>query len=198
MVEPTRREALALAALGASSGFTPAARQKKAADLIKQENAKPGTTDWQLTYIKFDAKAKLRQSLIEGFCTHTSVAPGESIGFRVSTDPATAFTVDVYRMGYYGGAGARLMTSLGPFDGKPEPLPKVGENRLRECDWETRATLRVPKDWPSGVYLAKLSAAKHRYQSYCTFIVRDDRPADILFQCSTNTWAAYNKWPDKH
>ena len=29
-------------------------------------------------------------------------------------------------------------------------------------------------------------------------MVTDDRPADALFQCSTNTWQAYNKWPDNH
>jgi hypothetical protein len=30
------------------------------------------------------------------------------------------------------------------------------------------------------------------------FIVRDDRPADILFQCSDNTWQAYNRWPSSY
>src|SRR5206468_3222002 len=82
----------------------------------------------------------------------------------------------------------RLVKSLGPFEGKPQPTPPLGDKRLRECQWGPAATIEVPKDWPSGVYLAKLSAAKHRYQSYCVFVVRDERPADILFQCSTNTW----------
>jgi hypothetical protein len=198
MPTPTRREVLAAAALVAAAtpgGSRPPARRSS---LIEDENAKPGTTDWQLTYVKFDAKAKYRQSLIEGYCTRTSVAAGESIGLCVSTSPAGAFSIDVYRLGYYGGAGARLVKSLGPFMGKAQPTPAVGEKRLRECAWEPAVTLEVPKDWPSGVYLAKLSAAKHRYQSYCTFIVRDDRPADILFQCSTNTWQAYNKWPENH
>ena len=27
-------------------------------------------------------------------------------------------------------------------------------------------------------------------------LVRDGRPADILFQCSDNTWQAYNRWGD--
>ena len=30
------------------------------------------------------------------------------------------------------------------------------------------------------------------------FIVRDDRPADFVFQCSDNTWQAYNAWPDNY
>src|SRR5262245_9185728 len=164
MPTPNRREALAAAALAGVSGGPLAARQEKK-NRIKAENEKPGTTDWQLTYVKFDAKAKLRQSLIEGFCTHTSVAPGDTIGFCVSTDPASGFSIDVYRLGYYGGTGGRLVKSFGPFDGKPLPVPAVGEKRLRECDWEPCVTLEVPKDWTSGVYLAKISAAKHRYQS---------------------------------
>ena len=31
--------------------------------------------------------------------------------------------------------------------------------------------------------------------SYVIFIVRDDRPCDLLFQCSELTWSAYNRWP---
>ena len=178
MSEPTRREALTAAALvGVNSGLTANARQKTA---IATENDKPGSTDWQLTYVKFDAKAKYRQSLIEGYCTRTSVAAGDKLGLCVSTEPASAFSIDIYRLGYYGGTGGRLVKQLGPFDGKPQPTPEVGAKRLRECQWEPAVTLEIPKDWVSGVYLAKLSAAKHRYQSYCTFIVRDDRKADVL------------------
>ncbi len=32
-------------------------------------------------------------------------------------------------------------------------------------------------------------------QSYGIFIVHDDRPCDLLFQCSDMTWACYNSWP---
>lgn len=197
MSEPTRREALAAAAATAAlSASSPAAERRR--DFIRAENARPGTTDWQLTYVKFDGKAKCRQSLIEGYCTRMSVKAGEKIGFCVSTDPASAFTIDIYRLGYYGGAGGRLVRTLGPFEGKPQPTPPVGELRLRECRWEPCTTIEVPTDWPSGVYLGKLSAAKHRYQGYVVFVVTDDRPADVLFQCNTNTWQAYNKWPETH
>jgi hypothetical protein len=198
MPKPNRREAMAAAAAltaGVNRGLTAPARQGAR---IKGENEKPGTTDWQLTYVKFDGKGKFRQSLIEGYCTRTSVAAGEQIGFCVSADPATPFDIDIYRLGYYGGAGGRLVQHLGPFDGTPQETPPVGDKRLRECKWKPTIAFDVPNDWLSGVYLAKLSAAKHRYQSYCIFIVRDERPADVLFQCSTNTWQAYNKWPESH
>jgi hypothetical protein len=49
----------------------------------------------------------------------------------------------------------------------------------------------------SGVYLGKLTALSSSVQSYVVFIVRDTRPADIIFQCSDVTWQAYNRWPDQ-
>ena len=36
------------------------------------------------------------------------------------------------------------------------------------------------------------------WQSYIVFIVRDSRRADVLFQCSDNTWQAHNRWPDDY
>ena len=32
-------------------------------------------------------------------------------------------------------------------------------------------------------------------ESYVVFIVTDDRPADLIFQCSDMTWLSYNRWP---
>jgi hypothetical protein len=191
---PNRRQALAAFAVGTVPVVATAATPNRTVE----ENAKPGSTDWQLSYAKFDAKARYRSSLIEGYCKKTSVKAGESIAFHLSSTPASAVSIEIYRMGYYGGTGARLMTTVGPFATKQQPTPEVGPMRLRECNWEPGFEFNIPADWPSGVYLGKLRCSKHRYQSYVTFIVRDDRKADFLFQCSTNTWQAYNKWPDTH
>ena len=49
----------------------------------------------------------------------------------------------------------------------------------------------------SGVYLGKLTSLKEGYQSYVVFILRDDREADFMFQCSDHTWQSYNRWPDQ-
>jgi hypothetical protein len=100
-------------------------------------------------------------------------------------------------MGYYGGAGGRHMLTLGPFPGVTQPEPAAGPRRLRECQWPPCASLRIPADWPSGVYLGKLTAEREQLQSYLIFIVRDDRPADFIFQCSDTTWQAYNRWPSQ-
>src|SRR5262249_51644832 len=112
-------------------------------------------------------------------------------------NPASHFQLDIYRMGYYAGTGGRHLLSLGPFNGVTQPDPPVGERRVRECQWEPATIFTIPQDWISGVYLGKLTARHEGLQSYVIFIVRDDRPADFLFQCSDSTWQAYNRWPDQ-
>ena len=174
----------------ADAGRTPA--------LLRRENARPGTHDGLLDHPRIDPDTRFRCPWIEGYCSRASVAAGESIAFHVSTNPPSRFVLDLYRMGWYGGAGARHVRHLGPFPGVTQPDPEVGPQRLRECRWEPCATIEIPPAWPSGVYLGKLTAERERVQSYVIFIVRDDRPADFAFQCSDLTWQAYNRWPDRY
>ena len=58
----------------------------------------PGTRDWMATNIRIDPKAKYRSPWVEGYASRTSVRPGESLSLHVSTNPASPFVVDVYRM----------------------------------------------------------------------------------------------------
>ena len=144
-----------------------------------------------------------RADYIEGYCSKQSGAAGETIDIMVSTNPPSKFEIEIFRMGYYGGRGARLMKSLGPFEGTTQPDPEIGPKNLHECRWKPAATLAIPADWPSGVYLGRLSCLppdenRAPWQSYVVFIVKDDRPADILVQCSDNTWNAYNQWPSNY
>ncbi|QOV92354.1 hypothetical protein IPV69_06630 [Humisphaera borealis] len=184
------------AVIGAAAAFPRASAAATKGGMIAAENAKTGTGDWQLTYVRPDRKDAVRTSRIEGYCSHTSVRAGETIAFHLSTTPASNVTIDLYRMGYYQGLGGRHVKTIGPIAVKPQVIPERGVNRLRECRWPVTAEFTVPGDFVSGVYLGKLSCDVHRYQSYVVFIVRDDRPADLLFQCSDNTWQAYNKWPE--
>ena len=164
-------------------------------DLIRRENARPGTRDWLLTHTRIDPATKYRCPWIEGYCSRTSVRAGEPITFYVSTRPASAFRIDIYRTGFYDGSGGRHVLSLGPFEGTVQPDPPIAARRLRDCRWEPAATFTIPGDWVSGVYVGKLVTLREEVQSYVIFVVRDDRPADFIFQCSDTTWQAYNRWP---
>ncbi len=197
MPDPTRRDVLRSAAAGLAAAMIPATAVAADPDRIPRENEKAGTRDWMATNVRIDPKTKYRSPWIEGFASRTSVRPGEKISLHVSTNPASTFVVDIYRMGYYQGLGGRHVLHLGPFPGIVQPDPPVGDMRLRECRWEPCSTLTIPEDWTSGVYLGKLTAEREGLQSYVVFVVRDDRRVDFLFQTSDNTWNAYNRWPSQ-
>jgi hypothetical protein len=165
------------------------------------ENRQEGAKDWQLTRVRVDQSA-FRSPQIEGYCSRQSVLPGESIDIKVSLNPPGQYQIEFFRMGYYGGRGARLMQTVGPLEGITQPTPGPGEKNLHECRWETSHSLQIPQDWLSGVYLGRLTTLPGPnapyWQSYVVFIVKDERPAQVLFQCSDNTWQAYNTWPSKY
>src|SRR5438876_8532447 len=97
-----------------------------ASNRLADENAKPGTTDWLLTNARTDG-SKIRCPWIEGYCSKTSVKAGDTLEVKVSTNPPAKFTIDIYRLGYYGGKGGRLMQRLTAKQGSPQPDPPVGD-----------------------------------------------------------------------
>jgi hypothetical protein len=183
---------IALAQTSAAPPNAAATRQTETAQsTIAVENAKPGTTDWEIR-----TPALARE--IEGYASKTSVNRGDSIDLFVNTRDAR-YTIDVFRMGWYGGAGARRVA--GPIDrvgivqDMPAPDPAT---RLIECRWRdpySLATRDAAGAWTSGVYLARLTAHPSNAQSFIVFVVRDDeRESAIVFQSSVTTFAAYNNW----
>ncbi len=153
---------------------------------IVLENQKTGTTAWKIT----------SRSTVEiaGYAAATSVNKGESLPIKVSLGQAGNYTLDVYRLGYYGGAGGRLITSSGTLRGANQAIPveKPG-TRLVECNWSTSYTLQIGDDWTSGLYLGNLTDQKTGKQAQFWFVVRDDNgTSDILFQSSFTTFLAYN------
>jgi len=189
------------ASMGCFLGVVRAESFVRAQNIVQKENQQEGARDWQLTRVRLDA-SQFRSPWIEGYCSKQSVAAGETIEFFVSSAPAVPFKLELFRMGYYNGRGARLMHSVDSNPGKEQETPKPGVKNLHECHWEPSYTLTIPNDWVSGVYLGRLTTTPASdtpyWQSYVIFIVTDDRPADILFQCSDNTWQAYNTWPSNY
>jgi hypothetical protein len=170
------------------------------------ENQKPGTAAWEITN---PAPA----GEIEGYASKTSVNGGEPIDFYINTT-AARYSIDVFRMGWYGGAGARQVAGPIVRDGIHQTAPSPDATTgLIECAWREPYRLTTSDAdgaWPTGVYLARLTttaaAAKRSdarsdaagLQTFIVFVVRDDsRDAPIVFQSSVNTFAAYNNWGGK-
>ena len=169
----------------------------RAQNTVQLENAKPGTPNWQLTNPATNHE-------IEGYASLASVNRGDQISFFVNTADPT-FTLEIFRTGWYGGAGARLMAAGVQLAGTVQPIPTPDPTTgLVECQWSNPYTIAIPNDaddptdWASGVYLVRLTGNTSGKQSYIIFVVRDDdRQSTYLYQLSTNTFQGYNNWGGK-
>lgn len=182
----------------------PAKKPNGARRTIAEENQLPGDSGWRI-----DRPALIGE--IAGYCGQVSVQPGETLDVHVSTMTAGAkYEADVYRMGWYGGAGGRVVRSIKNIDGENQgrwdPLRGVQECRtckvdpetlLIECGWKRSLQIKTADDWVSGYYLVRLHELNSDTAAYAIFIVRDDKSeTPMIVQASTNTWQAYNVWGD--
>jgi hypothetical protein len=162
-------------------------------NLIACENSKAGSpsTEW-------DKLSGGGQS-IEGYAAQFSVNAGETVQFKINT-PARSYSIDIYRMGYYGGDGARKITSISPSAGLPQSQPPCDTDSttgLIDCGtWRVSASWAVPATAVSGIYYAHISRTDGvNDDNHIVFVVRNDAShSDILFKTSDTTWQAYNSW----
>jgi Domain of unknown function (DUF4082)/Bacterial Ig-like domain/Bacterial Ig domain len=140
---------------------------------------------------------------VQGFATDISFNKSttgnpRSVSFKINT-PANAYTIDIYRMGYYAGMGARLVASILPSASLPQTQPACMTNaatKLYDCgNWAVSASWAIPTTATSGIYFAKLTRPDTGGSSHIFFIIRDDSShSSLLFQTSDETWQAYNDW----
>jgi hypothetical protein len=204
-------------------GRAPGTPRGQVTNKIVEVNRAPGTTAWRSP--ELDAWAAARRAAgrrpaappsyadaggpgaapgggynpgpISGYASRASINVGESIDLKVSTT-RTSYSLEVYRMGWYGGAGSRLVQRVSNLVGQnqPVPAPEAGTG-LIAANWATTYTLQTDSTWVSGVHLVKLIAGDGSV-AYAIFVLRDDAaPADVLFQIALTTYQAYNAWGGK-
>src|SRR5438105_147980 len=172
------------------------------------ENALPGNppSEWDLANDPANPNSRLSDPAIQGFASSISVNKGETVRFKVNTAAAESpFTIDVYRLGYYGGMGARKIVRIAPTAGEvtlannqPNCITDTATGLVDCGNWTVTGSWAVPADAASGIYIGKLTRTDTGGASHLVFIVRDDaRAADLLFQTSDTTWQAYNRYGGK-
>ncbi|MEY9875398.1 hypothetical protein ABH931_004899 [Streptacidiphilus sp. MAP12-33] len=159
------------------------------------ENSKPGTpmSDW------FSPNA---WGDIQGFSTQESVTPGSTISFKIQS-PVT-YHVEIYRLGYYGGDGAREMSTAAQ---AAQTYPANYATKVASCttnasvglvdcgNWPVTASWTVPSDAVSGLYIANFDQTDGNGLMPYPFVVRDDSShSAMVVQTSDETWQAYNMW----
>ncbi|MEU5696282.1 N,N-dimethylformamidase beta subunit family domain-containing protein, partial [Actinosynnema sp. NPDC020468] len=151
------------------------------------ENTKAGTPDWQV---------QSRDDSILGYTTDISSTPGGQVAFKMLTN-ASSYTIDIFRLGWYNGVGARQIGSVSRNTAQNQPAClRDGPTALIDCgNWAVSVTWNVPSDAVSGLYYARLTRNDNGLQNEIAFVVRDDSShSKVLFQTSDATWEAYNRY----
>ena len=135
---------------------------------------------------------------IQGYAAQMSVNRGNPVTFKVSTN-ATGYRFDIYRLGYYGGLGARKVASVNPSASLPQNQPAClndAATGLIDCgNWANSGSWTVPANAVSGIYVAKVIRTDTGGASHIVFVVRNDAStSSLLFQTSDTTWQAYNNY----
>ena len=145
---------------------------------VARENAKPGAKQWDLgapVRMSADFSRRAQAKRIEGWFGATSAQCGQSVALHlVGASKNSETTISIYRMGYYGGARARL----------------VAVEKINDILWK----FKVNENTPPGQYLFRLDAPGHK-SSFVPLVIRDDKSkSPITFISSVFTWQAYNQW----
>jgi hypothetical protein len=172
--------------------------KQMSANPIVVENQKPGTPDsvWN---------APTSPDEIEGFATDISVNHGDTVSFKINVNPVLGanvpYHIEIYRLGYYGGDGATLVTTINGLHGtnQPNPITDPITGEVDAGNWSVSASWTTPATAVSGVYIARLvldgGGSAGGDSNQIPFIVRDDGgTSDVVFQTSDPTWQAYNGW----
>ena len=169
--------------------LVPAASQAACGNPIQCENQLPGTPEyvWEV-----DGSG---DSTIQGFATSMSVNKGDPVSFKIKSATSN-YKIDILRLGYYGGDGARMIQSnLTPTNTTAQPAcPTSAATGMTDCgNWSVSRTWTVPSTAVSGVYIALLTRNDTGGQSQIPFVVRDDSShSAMVVQTSDETWQAYN------
>lgn len=134
----------------------------------------------------------------EGYASSQSINRGESVSFHVHT-VAPSYDLDVYRIGWYGGTGGRLVHAVEDLPGAQRPVPAPDPaTGMIEANWPVSYTLTTGSTWASGYYVARMTPSDGSEPGSIPFIVRDDSStADIIYIVPFTTYQAYNAWGTK-
>jgi N,N-dimethylformamidase beta subunit-like protein len=154
---------------------------------VREENERRGTDSWKLERGKAHGR-------VEGYVASQSIRPGELQRIYVRAPRARWVRVELYRTGWYGGRGARLVLASRRLGARRQPrCSHDARTGLTECRWHPTLSFRVPRALTSGVYVAKLTSDRSG-ERYCMFVIESPRRTPLLVQISTATYQAYNTW----
>jgi len=151
-----------------------------------EENLRPGDVVWSFG-------GGTPPGALEGFFDRTSAALGDTATIYVNS--VRPYRIFAYRMGYYNGAGARLVAQTKLLRGGAQPPAHVDAALgTVSCPWRPSWRFEVDERFVPGCYLFKL-VADNGWMQWVPLTVRSSTPgAPFLAVNSVTTWQAYNPW----
>ena len=171
---------------GPSAGPIDVGDHSAATDPDAAERARPGNADWRI-------RSQGPPEAVEGYTDRISVLPGEPFALHVSTT-APSYTVSAYRVGWYGGAQARLVWRSTALPGhRQAPALWTAATRTAHAAWTPSLTVDTT-GWPHGAYLLRLDSSQG-HQRYVPMVLRTPSARDrTVLMHGVGTWQAYNVW----
>ena len=153
---------------------------------LVSENSLPGDPHWEIRHLG-------AANAIMGYAGAASVLTGESFPLFVSTT-SPGFRVRAFRLGWYGGDGARQVWQSGSLRGHRQNAPDLaGSTNTVQTQWDPVSRYR-PTTGPPGAYLLRLDADSGA-QRYVPVTVRSASTAGkVVLKACVATWQAYNTW----
>ena len=153
---------------------------------LAEENLRVGSREWDTgLYSGSD-------TIISGYVLPFTLQAADTLSVFINAGTGRV-VVSIYRLGWYGGAGARLITKrvVGsvrkqPPCSSPFPGPSV-------CAWDVTDRFVVTSQWVPGVYIAKFTDTLGHAHAY-PFVVRTAHQAAFVVILPFATYEAYNAW----
>jgi hypothetical protein len=165
---------------------------------IAAENARPGKSA-----VATHPVATSGTEQVEGFADRVSATCGQVVTLRVRVnDGSSSWQAQLFRMGYYGGTGARLVTTFVPYATHPQPAPFIvsqlaADGSVRPMvatNWQPSMSFRVNEEMTPGDYKIMLTDS-HGYQSFIPLVLCDETStSEFVVINATNTYQAYGTW----
>lgn len=185
---------LALALTGSASGcaeHNPLAASRLARDtttaiVIAAENQRTGNADWS------QYATTTSETGAAAFLDRRSALPGDSVHVY-GVSPDSELDIKLFRMGWYGGTGGRLVLDAGVVPVQPQGQCTAAVPGPVECDWPVATAFQLPPDAVSGVYVVRYTD-RRGVGNVLPLVVRAAPPTGIVVVLSFNTYQAYNAW----
>jgi len=177
---------------------------------VKRENAKNGNAQWaQGIPVEFSGEYGVKKRYLgvtkwlahsigtmalTGWFDSPSATCGDQVGLHISGNNLPV-SISIYRMGYYNGAGARLIAT--------DTTRAIPQYRLKissapestvSTTWPVAWDFKITQATPPGQYLVRLDDSTGHSSFVPLTVFNPNIKSSITFLSSVLTWQAYNHW----